>query len=130
MPLHHDFLAIELVDQLALALARMPAEKIEELRLYCMEVAGRNGVSTKRLDARIESLRRGALRRQMKAILRSWREMTVNAQEFHVADVYGAALLSDHLYQYEQRHRNWRWQKIARFVSGAFGRGTRIVKTN
>ena len=118
--LHRDFLAIDLVDQLALALAWAPTEQYEELRIYCTDVATRNGVSMNALDKRVRSLRRGARRRKIKGLLRSWLEMTVNASDFHVADVYGAALLSAHLYQYEHRYKNWRWRKVSRFIGSTF----------
>jgi glycosyltransferase involved in cell wall biosynthesis len=122
--LHRDFLAIELVDQLGLALARAQIDDREELRNYCEAVANRNGIPMSAVNKRSRSLGKGALARTSRHYLRAWQYLTVNAKDFFVSDVYGAALLSAQIYRYENQYKNWRWHKVGRTFSRALGRRT------
>lgn len=124
MHLHHDVLRVDMTDQLALALRLSMPQYYGEIRNYCDEVAHRNGIDIKNIEKKEHLPKYHLWRKKFGYVRKHWQQVTVDAREFNVKDVYGAAFLSSAIFVFNKQYKNWRWRKftallrrqLARFV--------------
>jgi len=124
--LHHDFLKIELADQLALALSRIVPQHYADLRKYCIQVARDNKIEMDVVDRKTKILkRRLSLQRLKMAINLIIKELPFsgnkrfriyNGKEFGIESISGAAILAKAIYLLETRYANWKSDNFFRFM--------------
>jgi len=119
MHLHRNRLGVRLADQLTLALARATSGSRDHLRAYCSEVLRRDAADGAALPpawklaiARVLDWIHAARTLPQRANV-----LTISAAAYHVHDVYGAALLSSHLYRFDRTGRHWRVKKGLAFLA-------------
>lgn len=123
MHLHGNQLGVSLADQMVQALAKTTPDTRQQVTAYCRDVLRRHGgdeaslrwhwklVLARVLDA-LHALRTLPQRANV---------MTFRADTYEVHDVYGAALLSSHLYRFDKIARHWRLKKGWTFLAEHLG---------
>ncbi|MFC1886762.1 glycosyltransferase family 2 protein [Thermodesulfobacteriota bacterium] len=119
MHLHHDFLKVNMADQLALALSHSSIwkpEHYDEIREYCNDVARLNDISIKNVEKKSKFIKFRMWRLYLYYIRKQFQEITINAQEFNIKDIHGAAFLSNALYVFNKQLKYWCWRNLIRFM--------------
>jgi hypothetical protein len=132
--LHHDALRVALREQLSLALARATPQDYPEVKSYCEAVAQKNP----EVGALPSRLRQMALHwfvnwgAKLRGIKRALADLSIDARDYRVDDVHGAAVLSLHLYRlHAGRHRGLRraCSLVARRLGLSRAQGHERVRT-
>ncbi len=119
--IHHDLLKIKMVDQLGVALSMCPKNDYEALRMYCVEIAERNGVSMAAVDRKEKACSQGkALKNLGERLYRSLNYRVLSGKEFGVHDVYEAAVLAKAVFLLETRYAGWRFKKLFQGLKKVF----------
>jgi hypothetical protein len=121
--LHHDCLGIALADQVALALASARPGERAHLGAYCAEMLRRHAGGDAALPSpwKLAVLRLALLIRAVALLPQRANVLTLFANEYGVHDVYGAAVLSWHLYRFDKSGRYWRVKKALGFLARCLG---------
>ena len=120
--LHHDFLKIDLADQIALALSRIVPQHYADLRKYCSQVARNNKIEMDVVDRKTKNLKRRLFFQQLKTVVKliigelpfsgNKNFRIKDAREFGVRDISGAALLAKAVFLLETRYINWKFDNF------------------
>jgi glycosyltransferase involved in cell wall biosynthesis len=121
MHLHNDILKVDMCDQLALALGKSSSEYYHELRKYCDEVVFKNGIDAERLEKAIRLTKNKGKKwmNRIKLIILYLKELTIDTSQYSVTNVYGAALLTNALYQFNVSHKHWHLRKLFTLIKNS-----------
>lgn len=129
--LHKDVLNIDMAEQLGLILARATDDYRSELQIYCDEVAYKNGIDTKKIEMFANKHNRQYLVRLfmylIESISKCQNELLIDSAKYSVKNVYGAAILTHTLYQFNCRDKYWRLFNLKRFSGKIMLRLWRVV---
>lgn len=111
--LHHDFLHLEIKDQLALALSAPDIAVGNGVREYCELIATRNQIDMKSVDNQVRSCVKATLRNKIQDnIFRSFSYLVLPGQAFGVYDVYAASLLARSAFLFQTVYLGWQIKKV------------------
>ena len=106
--LHKDVFHVDLRDQLTLAISKARPDYRSDVIDYCLSVAADNHM---RLE--VVKFRKDSLLKRASSVFCN--EISVDASQYGVANIYDATLLSERLYQ---AHHNSRYGCLYRYVKG------------
>lgn len=113
--LHHDALRIDIYDQLALALTRSSDADYDQVSTFCDEILARNGLRREQLEKALDQAGKNSKKWQVRfEELASYFKLRIDAGQYSVSNVYGAALVSKALHQFHFYDKYWRVKKILR----------------
>jgi len=120
--LNHNFLKIELEDQLGLALSRIMPKYYADFRKYCRQVAYNNEIDMDMVDRKTRKWRRHLFIKNLKNAINvivgelpfSGNKVyrIADARKFGVKDISGAAILAKAVFLLETRYGNWKFDNF------------------